>query len=281
MTAPKNSMTQTIFDHDDKHREMFERLLLRPAPQRQYVIHFTPRSGSSWLTDLAERSGVLGSPRECFNPAFMPQMVHSLGARSMEEYIDVLGRRFQGQETWGFEVTHFQIIASFGSAEAFMDYFASYRPVWLIREDIVLQAVSLAKMAQTGASHSVSISAEDRKQLDARFSYNAEDIGKWLLHIRRMEELSEHMFQEFGQSPLRLSYELIMGHEPIEVIRAISLWLDAAPPSAEALQPSHEKIGTARNLEFADRFRSEEDGFCADVAADRAAMLASVARPLS
>lgn len=53
------------------------------------VIHFTPRSGSSWLGSRLERSGRLGTGFELFNPDFLPSIARSYGARSLEEYIEM------------------------------------------------------------------------------------------------------------------------------------------------------------------------------------------------
>lgn len=274
-------MDQDIFRPEGKNREMFERLMRRDPPARQYAVHFTPRSGSSWLTDLAESSGVLGSPRECFNPNFMPEMVSVLGALSMAEYVAVLGRRFQAAGTWGFEITRGQMEFAFGDDRAFMKHFKEARQIWLIREDIVAQAISLQKMNDTGVTHSVHLSDEARAEAEARFVYDAEAIAKWLLHIRRLETGTEAFFAEFGMSPLRLSYEVLMNHHPAEVVRAVASHVGAEAGPDVVAASTHQKVGTPRNLEFAERFRHENAELLADVDADRATMLARLTRDLN
>ncbi|MBT8423745.1 MAG: Stf0 sulfotransferase family protein [Silicimonas sp.] len=274
-------MNEHIFEHDGDQRPNFERLMKRPAPERCYAIHFTPRSGSSWLTDAAERSGVLGSPRECFNPNFMPEMVRALGAFDLEEYIEVLGRRFQAAGTWGFEITHFQLERIFETDAAFHAHFGDARHIWLIREDIVAQAVSLQKMHETGVSHSVSMSADDRQSAEERFAFDAEAIGTWLLHIRRLETITEKYFNAFGIAPLRLSYERLMSHTPGDVIGAISRFVGAGEVDNADVTSTHEKVGTPRNLEFADRFRKENRAFCSYVAEDRQPLLSGLESDLT
>ena len=64
-----------------------------PAPDLRYIVHFTARSGSSWLTDIARQTGALGSPGEFFNPRFVPGIARSLGAPDMDRYVAALTRR--------------------------------------------------------------------------------------------------------------------------------------------------------------------------------------------
>lgn len=252
----------------------------RPPPERRYAIHFTPRSGSSWLTDIAEQSGVLGSPRECFNPNFMPEMVCALGALGLTEYIDVLGRRFQAEGNWGFEITHYQLEHVFENAAEFHAHLGDVRHIWLVREDIVAQAVSLQKLDVVGVAHSVNMSAGERTSAEARFDYDAEAIGKWLLHLQRLENITEQYFDDFGITPLRLSYERMISHGSDDVVAALLRFI-GSDASAGDISPRHEKIGTSRNLEFAKRFREENSEFCAEVAEDRRRIRGKLIRDLT
>lgn len=51
-----------LFDRVTVDEDKLAKLLARPEPVRRYVIFFTPRSGSSRLTDLLTRTGVLVVP---------------------------------------------------------------------------------------------------------------------------------------------------------------------------------------------------------------------------
>lgn len=46
----------------------------RPAAHLDYVIHFTPRSGSSRLTEILAATKCLSAANEAFNPTFVPRM---------------------------------------------------------------------------------------------------------------------------------------------------------------------------------------------------------------
>lgn len=61
----------------------YEKRLRRPAAARTYGIIFTPRSGSSRLTDIASEWPVLGQPNECFNPGFIEEMARKLNVRQV------------------------------------------------------------------------------------------------------------------------------------------------------------------------------------------------------
>src|SRR5579871_4778068 len=41
---------------------------------RYYIIFFTPRSGSSWLTSVLSATRHLGYPEEYINPEFLPNI---------------------------------------------------------------------------------------------------------------------------------------------------------------------------------------------------------------
>ena len=80
-----------LFDPEACDSALYQRKLAkRPAARTRFVMHFTPRSGSSWLTDLAEQTGRLGKPGECFNPNFLPRMAARLDAANMDEFVEVM-----------------------------------------------------------------------------------------------------------------------------------------------------------------------------------------------
>ena len=58
-------------------QERHERIKKRAPAQTNYVIYFTPRSGSSWLTDVLQQTGQLGAAPEAFNPNFVPAIARS------------------------------------------------------------------------------------------------------------------------------------------------------------------------------------------------------------
>ncbi len=242
------------------------------------VIHFTPRSGSSWLASLLAGSQRLGTGFELFNPDFIPSIAQVYGARSLEEYIE-LARHFGARGgVMSFEIVSHQLNAVFRDRG---DFFTAYRgcpSFWLIREDIVAQAVSLAKMVRTKIGHATQTDAAARRAADDAFSYDREEISRWLRHILAAERLSEQWFAEFGVSPTRLSYERLVATPPHDVLAEFSRAAGQPSLPANLLRESpHHKIGTHKNVEFADRFRQQHSEWLAEVEHERSAWVAKAA----
>lgn len=250
-----------------------------PATTR-YVIHFTPRSGSTWLTDIAEATGRLSKPGECFNPQFLPHMARRMNAANMEEYVQILLRRRNTRDVFGCEVTWHQIQRSFGGDAAFLHHFADAHAVWLLREDIVAQAVSLSKKRQTRIGHSVQAGSREHAEADRAFVYKPKEIREFIGHVLRAEQGSEALFARSRVAPLRMSYEHNMAMGPVAVLNALAHHIGADPITQPLPDPAHRKIGTGRNVEFAERFRAENQRYLDGVDAARAARLAAVDRAL-
>ncbi|RBO53222.1 hypothetical protein DSD19_09730 [Rhodovulum sp. BSW8] len=246
----------------------------REKAERTLLIHFTPRSGSSWLASLLEATGCLGIGHELFNPSFMPQNARYFGARTLTEYVEMARRFPVRQGSLSFKITSHQLHAVFDDPDQFFAAFADAASVWLIREDIVAQAVSLAKMVQTQVGHTADSDGETRRRAEAGFAYDRSTIKYWLRHILAAEQCTENCLRTYRIAPLRLSYERITAIPPRQLVELMANWCgypglpDDAPPSSR-----HEKIGTAQNLDYAERFRRENRGFLAKVEAERRSWL--------
>jgi len=243
----------------------------RPAASLDYVIHFTPRSGSSRLTEILAATGRLSAANEAFNPGFVPRMAQALNAADLEDYIAALRRRFNTGGVYGVEVTAHQINALFGSFEAFHAHFPTARNFWLIREDIVAQAISLAKMVSTKVAHNTGAAASE--EADRAFAYDRRLIRHWLDHIRKAETECESWFARHQLVPLRMSYEQTVRLSPLRMANLVARHLGLPDIPALDFTPRHEKLGTGQNAAFAARFREEEARYLAGVDAARAAML--------
>lgn len=253
---------------------VYERVLQKPAADLRYVIYFTPRSGSSWLTDVLSQTRRLSEANEAFNPNFIPNIAQVCNASNLEQYINVLIRRHNYHGVYGFEITMHQLEAVFPRAALFLEHFGSGPCFWLIRRDIVAQAISLAKMVSTNVAHTAHASEEERQASDQSFAYDAKLIRRWLLHILSAERKNEEFFERHGLEPLRMCYEqttLLSAQQMVNVVTR-HLGLPDLPPME--FKSSHGKLGTSRNTEFAERFRMDEATFMAAVDAERAPWLA-------
>ena len=270
--------SQLAFDTKGLDRAQYENLMARPAPTLDYVIYFTPRSGSSRITDIARKTGRLSLPGECFHPANVPGMARKLGARSLSEYVDVIRRLRNENGVFGCEVTSGMILRTFGSAQAFTAYFGAAPCFWLIREDVVAQAISMSKLKQTRVGHAAHSDAAERAAAEDRFRYDPGDIKRWVHHVLKLERETEDIFQQFSLSPLRISYEQMVALSEAEVANVIARHIGVPLIEKTDLATDHVKLGTKRNSEFAERFRAEHADFLAKVDAERAVLLGRLNR---
>lgn len=269
-----NPLHAQVFGSVEHDPFEFLTIMQRPEPTKSYVIYFTPRSGSSWLTDILQQTNQMGLANELFNPNFMPAIARSLHAGDIHQYIDAAQRKLHTRGTFGFEITFHQLKVIFPGERVFLGHFAQVPCFWLVREDIVEQAVSLAKMVLTKVAHSPNASEEQRRASDSAFEYDAAKIKTWLQHILTAEQGNEDFFKRHGMTPLRMSYEAMVRLGPENTVRLMADHVGAGALMKTQFAPKHEKIGTSRNRDYAARFRQDEADFLAEVDAQRTETLA-------
>jgi len=156
-----------------------------PGRTRGYVVCATPRCGSNYLCQLLASTGVLGDPREYFNPT---------GRRHYDDdpgYPDdprgQLGRVLAGATAngvWGVKVHPFQL-GELGGLDPLAELPAPH-VVRMRREDRLGQALSWARAQRTGrfrASDPVDPGADpvpyDRDAISAALAFLAEQEAEW------------------------------------------------------------------------------------------------------
>ena len=148
-------MPEKLFDNPDFDPERFETEMKKAPARRRYAIYFTPRSGSSWLTDTLTDSKCLGKPQEFFNPNFIPRIARSLNANSLEAISNCC---CAGKSWWNISRLRNHDLSMhrvFGIGRKVSRILSAHLPAfYLRREDMVLQAVSLAKAVKTSVFHS-------------------------------------------------------------------------------------------------------------------------------
>lgn len=250
------------------------RIKALPLAEKRYVLFFTPRSGSSRLTSLAIETGVMSQPGEVFNPNFLPRIAAAMQSTGLEDYADMLARARNTQGVFGCEVTYGQMLQSFGSAGRLFKVVKPTSLIWLVREDIVAQAVSGMRMVQTKQGHLIG-DAGDREAAEKLFHYHPKRIMGILLRMRWMEWRTERMFAARRLKPLRLSYEQVIAMSEYEVMSLLAEYV-GAQPVPQKIESSHRKIGGDKSREFAERFRAENADLMKRLDRVRAPMLAKL-----
>jgi LPS sulfotransferase NodH len=229
-----------------------------------YLIFFSARSGSSWLTSLLSATKRLGFPEEYLNPEFVRSVAGALNARTPATVLDMLRRRKRtpngifGMEVRAVDITLFD--------EAL--FFETFGPQTIIfnlwRDNIVSQGISLYRAVSTGHYHSTDAGPPTRPP------YDADGIKRWITHLLNTENTNLEMLAKWGRPARFLRYEDIM-RDPETTLRqfAEALEVDLSVDALGIAGPQHEKIGDDWNRDTETRFRHEEAGLVADVESRR------------
>lgn len=231
-------------------------------------IAFTPRSGSSWLTNVLTEIKALGVPEEYFNPSLLPGFLKAFPSSSPQNYIQTLRKKKKSDlEVFSFEITWFQfkLWQELGIENALCN---NRIYVWLRRRDLVSQAVSLYKAVESGYFHSVQPNSKDVSEKSKKVSYDKEKIKEWYNHILVQELGFNQYLKENRIASLNIFYEDMMASKAktiqdiIEFINRIN-----QPTKTITLQDKmienivntvkHKKIGARENEAMACQFNGE------------------------
>ena len=250
---------------------------LLPRAERSYGIMFTPRSGSSYLAEVLAQTGQLGQPGEVFNPDFVPKIATAYNASNVAQYCAMLWIKRQKYGLIGFEITPDQMLACFSSERHFMTLCVPGHWLWLIREDIVAQAVSSSRMIQTRIAHDRSAGLAELASADKNFVYDAPTIRRRIATLRWREIQAERFFARWNIRPLRMSYEQIMRLGPVAVAQLVARHIGIHLLNDAEFNTVHRKLGTEKSISFAERFRNEHSRLISRVERERAQIVTGLA----
>lgn len=259
-------------------RARFAQDMATAPPRHPYVMLFTPRSGSSWVADLLTRTRRMGRVIEAFNPNFLPKLTRAMNAATLDEYCAVLPRRMQCDGVFGFQITAYQMRTVFGRDRTFLEHYHAQPFVWLLREDIVGQAISLYKMERAQITHAPALRARPAGAAEAGLDYNRARIHHWLKHVRRMEIETEALIARAGLAPLRMSYERNIALKSNHIANVIGRHVGRGTMKMKPLSSPHARIATPLSRAFTERFETEERSYLAELAEARAPLLAQHVR---
>lgn len=238
---------------------------LAPA-ERTYVIFFTARSGSSWLTSALSATDQLGYPEEYLNPEFVRDVARSQNARDPAGLLQMLMRtRKSPNGVFGIEVRHIDVEllnedVFFGTFDAKTIFFN----LW--RGNIIAQGISLFRAVATQRYHSNSNGGTEVPP-----AYDAEAIARWIHHVASTENANIRMLERHGCPAIMLQYEDIIGDSAAAVAlfaRALNISLSLPEPGISSPEELT-KIGDGWNVEVEQRFRRERVEFIAVIEAQR------------
>jgi len=232
-----------------KQRESAPSEATATQPGRGYILCLTPRSGSTWLATLLGKSGQLGHPREYFNPDWPLPDCHATDFAGYVRDVKVGSATPNG--IFGVKADFGQM-APFMRHNLFADPHGEYRYIYLTREDVVLQGISLYKATMTGIWSS-------RREGVSPPSFEPGQIWKHVSKIITMMSSWERAFAAYGIVPLRITYEQLEEDPRAAVARVAEVLGVTLDASALTLEVPLKRQRTAEDLKWASMLTDETD----------------------
>jgi LPS sulfotransferase NodH len=229
-----------------------------------YVIFLTPRSGSTWLTELAMNAGGLGAPQEWFNddwiytdkPALGCLPPRARGIDDVNDYVDAIVN--EGGGVAGLELSIYQALMLSDLLDQTFDPGWLAASFYLRRRDLAAQAISLYRSVSTGRFHSYQ---NDPEQLQAARSldYDYQRIRQWLEFLEDCERQFETLFESCGISPTPLFYEDLQAN-PLGTLQQIAAGIGVPPPDTlpvTSLRMIRDETSTQWQIRFSQDLASD------------------------
>ena len=235
---------------------------LRAASERAklYIIFMTPRSGSTWLTELIKNAEALGIPQEWFNDTWIYSEEEALGCRpprlrgtlDINDYVNSIVNECNGIA--GIELSAYQAIMLRDLLDTNFDPQILSTSFYLRRRDIVSQAVSLYRSISSSRFHSYQ---NDKHTVDlfnsVEYRYNG--ILESLNMILDSERIFSELFAECNIIPNYIFYEDLVS-DPLAELNKIG-WTLGTPYQSVLPMTSLSIMRDTRSASWASQFTSE------------------------
>lgn len=201
---------------------------------RIYVIFIVPRSGSSWLTELAMNSHTLGAPQEWFNedwiysnePALGCLPPRMRGTSEINEYIESIID--DGNGVAGIELSLFQTLMLHELLDSPFDQSWIAASFYLRRYDLAAQAVSLYRSATSGRFHSYQSKPHEIHQFNS-VEYHHDKLVETLYFLIDYEARFDRLFASCNIQPVPLYYEHLQS-DPLRVLERLAASIGSPAP---------------------------------------------------
>lgn len=224
---------------------------------REYFIAITPRSGSSWLTELLASTHIAGNPEEWFNPNHLSGILENYKCDNVFDYMkSIKARQCTANSVFGIEASFYQLKLVL-EENSFNSILKDPKVIAWTRKDFVAQGISLFKAVETGYFHSL----QGNKMAIKEAEYNATKIKEWILHILYQEAHWETFFKTQGITPLRLTYEDLVS-DTLGILKKILAYIDVLKPDIDLnIKTRHQKIANASTQILINKFNQECQDF--------------------
>lgn len=219
--------------------------------KRNYIISYTPRSGSHLIGHYLGKTGQMGFPLEYLNPNNFPVWQQRFQTNDIVNTFEMIKRyRTSSNGCFGCKLglKEFERIVS---ENKFDDVFSDAKIVRIRRKDILSQAVSLAKAKMTGSFISL-----QKPVAEAKYSHKLIDDA--LQEIIVDNARLDYIFNKRSFSYFQVYYEDFI-ENPGKILKDIALFvgidLKINTPSGDLELPKKQSDGI--NREFKRLFIQE------------------------
>ena len=273
---PENQI-RTAFGDDDCLRD--DTVLDLASRKRLYVVFIIARSGSTWLTEQARLSGVLGTPQEHLNESFVHGEKAALGCeppgvlgmRDVNTYLEYVAETHCSRDGLvGLELSRWQTSWLGEMLESPGLIWKHMVPFYLRRENIVAQAVSLSRSIQSGIFHASQIRTADNDNTYESTRYDEAALRELCSYLLENEQWFEAFFTKQAIIPRRFTYE-----DMLEDMDSILQWMRGEIAGSgeysdiKTLPGEIRLMGNHRNSEWEQRFRTENRDFLRNLEQER------------
>lgn len=221
-----------------------------PTTQKRgaYLIATTPRSGSHYLGHLLFSTKQLGAPLEYLSAANFGRWCELIGSSDPRVvYGEIMARRTSPNGWFGLQA-HWYHLANLARFRIPHDLIDVHKIIWIMRRDLVEQAISLAIGLQTGSwtvFHKPSRAP----------TYDRVAIADCLEAIQQMNRAWARHIKRSGLPHLQLFYEDICANEN-ETVQQILDWFEL-PKTEQITCVGLQKQADRLNIAWKQRFLSE------------------------
>ncbi|HEP6427168.1 Stf0 family sulfotransferase [Burkholderia cenocepacia] len=234
--------------------------------QRSYTIAFTPRCGSTALSNALSHAGI-GQPTEYFQYPYDAQSpFRRAPSDDFSRDLEALVREQSANAIFGAKIMHDHrahlddwLESSVAGYTTLDDILPNHRWIYVRRDDSIAQAVSLFIADETGTWH---LPADaNAPEPDVRYDFLA--ILAKLMMLQSHEANWDAYFRKTGIQPLRTSYEAL-SDAPSQLLDSIAAHLGLPADRLAGVQLTRTGGLNKISNRFADLYETIRDRFTAD-----------------
>ncbi|NMH60514.1 Stf0 family sulfotransferase [Alteromonas ponticola] len=222
--------------------------------QKTLIIASTVRSGSHMLGHALHETGAFGFPLEYVNDKNLQRWKQIFNTRTLGDTLaQIQKHRTSPNGVFGIKI-HYSHLHQFGGFDQLKHYFVNPSFVWLTREDMIAQAVSLSIAKQTGAW----ISQQHIE--NESVTYDAKQIDEGLRRVIFENASWQYALNASGSRFMHLNFTDVKLNTA-SVVRSIADFMQVEVDVANVPEkPVTKKQGKRINQQWIEQFQQQFDG---------------------